>query len=81
MGLRERCKALYQRMQRDAMFRQGSPVDDLMSFVLAERGRATDEGLAETIPLCLYFGSHRDREQCIELIYEFIPKTVAKRMP
>lgn len=81
MGLRERCKALYQRMQRDAMFCQGSPVDNLMSFVLAERRALQMRASRKTIPLCLYFGTHRDREQCIELIYEFIPKTVPKKMP
>jgi hypothetical protein len=81
MNLRERCKALYQKMQQDAMFRRGSPASDLMTFVIAERGRAADEALAETFPLCLYFDSNQDREECIELIYEVKPKTIAKRMP
>lgn len=81
MSLRNRCKALYQKMQQDTMFRQGSPVDDLMTFVIAERGRAADKSLAETLPLCLYFGSDQDREECIALIHEIKPNTIAKRMP
>lgn len=81
MGLRSRCKALYQKMQHDAMFHQGSPVDDLMAFVIAERGRAVDESLGETLPLCLFFGSDQEREECIELIHEIKPNTIAKRMP
>jgi hypothetical protein len=68
-------------MQQDAMFRQGAPVDDLMTFVIAERGRAADDNLAETHPLCLYFGSDQDREDVIELILEVKPSTIAKRMP
>ena len=81
MSLRNRCEALYQKIQHDAMFRRGSPVDDLMTFVFAERGRAADNNLAETVPLCLYFRSDRDREECMELIHEVKPCTIAKRMP
>lgn len=81
MSLRDRCKALYEKMQHDAMYRQGSPVDDLMTFVVAERGRVADINLAETLPLCLYFRSDRDREECMELIHEVKPHTIAKRMP
>lgn len=39
MGLRDRCKEMYQAMSRNAMLRQGSPVDDLMAFVQSEIGR------------------------------------------
>jgi hypothetical protein len=81
MNLRERCEALYQRMQQGAMFRHGSPAGDLMTFVIAERGRAADETLAEAFPLCLYFNSDREREECIELIYEIKPTAIAKRVP
>jgi hypothetical protein len=81
MSLRNRCEAMYQKIQQDAMFRRGSPVDDLMTFVVAERERATDSSLVETLPLCLYFRSDRDREECMELIHEVKPNTIAKRMP
>lgn len=36
MELRDRCKAMYETMSRNAMLRQGSPVDELMAFVQAE---------------------------------------------
>ncbi len=81
MSLRNRCTAFYQKMQQDAMFRQGSAVDDLITFVIAEHGRALDPSLAETFPLCLYFGSHRDREEIVELVREVKPSTKIKRMP
>lgn len=81
MSLRNRCETLWQQMQHNAMFQQGSPVDDLMTFVIVERGRAEEKGLEKAFALCLYFSDHHDREDCIELIQEFKPKTIAKRMP
>ena len=79
--LRDRCTTLCQQMQRNAMLRQGSPVDDLMAFVIAERGRSADESLAETLPVCLYFGSEQDREEFIALVHEVKPNMITKRMP
>ena len=81
MTLRERCKAMYEKMGRDAMLRQGSPVDDLMAFVVAETGRSADKGLEETLPLCLYFGSAEDREEFIAIVREAKPGMVMKQMP
>lgn len=80
-SLRERCKAFYQSMQRNAMLRQGSPVNDLMDFVNAERGRAADDSLKDTRPLVLYFGNDEDREEFIALVHEAKPGMIAKRMP
>jgi hypothetical protein len=80
-GLRDRCKAFYQQMQRDAMLRQGSPVDDLVAFVVAENGRTADPALAETLPLCLYFPSEQDREEFIALVQEAKPHMLMKRLP
>lgn len=40
MSLRDRCKEVYQSMCRNAMMRQGSPVDDLEAFVNSELGMA-----------------------------------------
>lgn len=79
--LRDRCKAMYQQMQRDAILRQGSPVDDLMAFVLAEVGRTADASLEESLPCVLYFGSDADREEFIALVHEAKPGMIAKRMP
>lgn len=79
--LRDRCKEMYQQMQRNAILRQGSPVDDLMAFVIAEKGRAADDGLKDTAPLCLYFGSNEDREEFIAAVVAAKPGMIAKRMP
>lgn len=80
-ALRERCKAMYQKMTRDAMLRQGSPVDDLLAFVVSETGRAADPSLKETLPCVLYFGSDADRDEFIALVHEAKPGMIAKRMP
>lgn len=79
--LRDRCKAIYGEIRADAMLRQGSPVDTLMAFVIAEKGRAADDALSETLPLCLYFGSEADREEFIAAVHAWKPGMVAKRMP
>ena len=47
--LRDRCKEFYQAAQRRAITRTGSPVDDLMAFVLSEIGRAADMKLEGTM--------------------------------
>lgn len=36
MNLRDRCQATCDKIQRDAIMRQGSPVETLMAFVIAE---------------------------------------------
>lgn len=79
--LRDRCKTFYQKAQRDAMLRQGSPVDDLMAFVISEKGRSADARLEQTFPLCLYFGTKEDREECIAVFQEIKPGFITKRMP
>jgi hypothetical protein len=79
--LRDRCKAMYQKMQTDAILRQGSPVDDLMGFVLAEIGRSADTSLEESKPVVLYFGSDEDRDEFVALVHEAKPGMIAKRFP
>ena len=79
--LRERCKAMYQQMTRNAILRQGSPVDDLLAFVVAENGRAADERLDPTLPLVVYFTNDADREEFIAAVREANPSFVMKRMP
>lgn len=81
MSLRDRCTAIYQQIHRDAILRQGSPVDTLLEFVVAETGRSADKRLEETLPLCLYFQTDADREEFIELVREAKPGMVMKKMP
>lgn len=78
--LRDRCRAFLEKAQRDAIMRQGSPVDDLMAFVMAERGRAADPDLAETLPLVLYFGSAEEREEFVAAVQAVKPM-ITKRVP
>lgn len=79
--LRDRCKTFLNKLQTDAMLRQGSPVDDLMAFVIAETGRAADPRLEETLPLCLYFGTVEERDEFVGLVQQANPGMVMKRMP
>jgi len=79
--LRERCKAQYQKMTRDAMMRQGSPVEDLVAFVISEIGRAADQRLDDSLPLCLYFSSKEDREEFVAAVQEAKPGMISKRWP
>jgi hypothetical protein len=81
MGLRERCKAFYQKAQQDAMLRQNSPVDELVNFVVSEIGRAADERLNDSLPLCLYFHSKEDREEFVAAVHEAKPNMIARKWP
>ena len=81
MSLRDRCKEFYQQQRRDAMLRQGSPVDDLVSFVTCEIGRASEEKLEDNTPLALYFTTPEDREEFVALILEAKPCRISKRWP
>jgi hypothetical protein len=80
-NLRARCKAFYQQQSRNAMLRQGDPVEDLLAFVVAEMGRTADERLADAAPLCLYFPTAEDRGEFIELVREAKPGMTMKEMP
>lgn len=80
-NLRDRCKEFYQRMQRDAMLRQGSPVDDLMAFVMSENGRAADPRLERCQALVMYFEDDEGREDMIRACMEAKPGMMTKRMP
>lgn len=81
MSLRDRCKEMVGAMQRNAMLRQGSPVDDLMAFVQSEIGRTADASLEETKPMILYFGNEQDRAEFISMVHEVKPGMVAKAIP
>ena len=80
-GLRDRCKEMVGKMQRNAILRVGSPVDDLTAFVVSEIGRAATSKLEDSLPLCLYFGSKEDREEFVALVHEAKPNMIAKRWP
>jgi hypothetical protein len=80
MTLRDRCKEFYQTSQRNAILRQGSPVDALVEFVVAETGRKADKVLDKTLPLCLYFASDADREEFIAMMREAKPNMITKRL-
>jgi hypothetical protein len=80
-AFRERCREFLNQQRRDAMLRQGSPLDDIISFVLCEMGRAVDEKLDDKIPLALYFSSVADREEFVKAVMEAKPGMIAKRWP
>lgn len=80
-ALFERCRAMLSLIQRDAILRQGDGVRDLMAFVLAEKGRAADPSLKETLPLCLYFGTEQDRAEFVALIREAKPGMISRALP
>jgi hypothetical protein len=44
-----------------------------MAFVIAETGRTADEGLKDSLPLCLYFATEEDRDEFVELFREVKP--------
>ena len=80
--LRERCKAFYQQQSRNAILRQGDPVEDLVAFVVAENGRkAADPVLDDALPLCLYFTNHDDREEFVAAVRQSFPHLMTKRVP
>jgi hypothetical protein len=81
MSLRDRCVAFYSALQRDAMLRQGSPVDDIMAFVIAETGRSADDTLTDTLPLVLYFGNAVERDEFVAVMRDAKPNMITKRLP
>lgn len=80
-ALRDRCRELYGRMSRDAMLRQGDPIETLVAFVTSEIGRTADRSLDSSLPLCLYFASEEDRREFVELVREAKPGMVMKEVP
>jgi hypothetical protein len=81
MTLRDRCSKIANQLQRDAMLRQGNPVETIMAFVQAEMGRTADERLDDTCSMILYFGNETDRAEFQALILEAKPGMVAKEIP
>lgn len=81
MALKDRCKEFYQQSLRDAITRTGSPVDDLVAFVISEIGRAADERLEDSVPLCLYFANADERASFIEAVREAKPGMIERTWP
>jgi hypothetical protein len=79
--LRQRCGRFPVTLRENEMLRQGSPVDDLMAFVVAETGRTADLKLEEALPLCLYFADDADREGFIADVREAKPNMIMKKLP
>lgn len=80
MTLKDRCAAFITMQHQRAITRTGSPVDDLVGFVLAERGRTADASLEETLPLALYFATDADRQEMVEAINAANPM-ISVKMP
>jgi hypothetical protein len=82
MSLRERCTEILTQLRANDIVRQGNRnLDELMAFVIAEKGRAADISLEDTKPLCLYFANEADREEFLALAHEAKPNMISKKMP
>ena len=81
MTLRDRCRAVYQKMQTDAVLQRGDPWEYLVEFVTSEVGRAADESLRDALSLVLYFRDEADREEFTAAILRAKPGIVTKRVP
>jgi hypothetical protein len=73
MTLRVRCREFCEGTQFD--------VDDLVALVLSEIGRAADERLDDSVPLCLYFKNKEEREEFVAAIIDLKPRMISKRWP
>lgn len=81
MTLRERCLKFYQQQGRNAMLRQGDPVEDLVAFVLAEKGRSADKRLEDSLPLVMYCPDEESRKELAAAFRETHPNSMTKKMP
>lgn len=79
--LRDRCKEVYQKLQRDGILRQGDPVQTILEFVLSETGRAADAQLEQSLPLVLYFATDADRNHFVEAVKGMKPGMVSRKLP
>lgn len=78
-SFRERCKAILQEIDHDAMLRQHSPVETLMAFVISEKGRGhMVDGVK---PLVLYFTDDAERDEFIAIWRAEHPGSISRKMP
>lgn len=80
-ALRERCRKWLDKRTMNAILRVGNELDDLVAFVIAERGKTADPELDGALPLCLYFQTDEDRKEFIAAVREAKPGMVMKEMP
>lgn len=80
-SLRDRCKDMLQRMQANAILRQNDPVEYLMAFVKAEKGRDASPELDDCKSLVLYFKTPQEREEFIEMWQQAKPGTRTLKLP
>jgi len=81
MSLRDRCREFLSQQTRNAILRQGDPVEELVAFVVSEQGRSADPKLENTLPACCYFATTEDREEFVALLRRAKPTMQVKRMP
>lgn len=79
--LRERCKALLEEMITMSIDDDNDDIDNLMAFVLAEKGRSADRRLEESLPLVLYCEDDAFRDELIAAFKAVRPNIVTKKMP
>ena len=79
--LRDRCKAVLSKIQMDGMLRQNDPVQTLVEFVIAERGKAAAPEIDGASPLCLYFPDDAERDAFVALVHEAKPGMVMRKVP
>lgn len=65
-SLRERCQAFLEENPHCS-------ADDLIAFVVAEKGRAASPTLDRALPLCLYFPNEDARNDFVKLIEVAMP--------
>jgi len=80
-AFRERCREFLSQQTRDAILRQGSRLDDLISFVTCEIGRASDERFDDKVPLALYFDNETDRQEFVDAVMAAKPGMIQKKWP
>lgn len=81
MSFQDRCLEFYQSQGRNAMLRQGDPVQAIMAFVQSEIGRTADRGLEDAKSLIVYFANNADRAEFMALVHEIKPGMYAKNIP
>lgn len=81
MSLRDRCREIANKLQRDAILRQNDPVQTILEFVVAEIGRSADPSLEDSLPLVLYFQTPADRDEFVAAVKESKPTMIVRSLP
>lgn len=77
--LKDRCREILTTIHMDGMLRQHDPVETLLAFVLAEKGRV--EELERTMPLVMYFANDEDRQEMIDAVRAAKPGMISRKLP